>query len=105
MKDIFEEIILIDKDTTAKQQLAQDNLNNLQESLDQDISQLCSGILEEAKQKVQDYADSLESQKEQNKKLINEQTQSQCLLIKNAFLNVKDGLVEQLFNELKTERS
>lgn len=77
----------------------------MQESLDQDISQLCSGILEEAKKKVQDYSDSLESQKEQNKKLIDEQTQSQCLLIKNAFLNVKDGLVEQLFNELKTERS
>ncbi len=105
MKDIFEEIISIDKDTTAKQKLAKENLKNLQESLDQDISQLCKSILDQAKKDVEDYENNLEQQQEITKELINEQTQKECLLIKNAFINVKGSLVEKLFNEIKSERS
>lgn len=105
MKDIFEEIISIDKDTTAKQKLAKENLKNLQESLDQDISQLCKSILDQAKKDVEDYENNLEQQQEITRELINEQTQKECLLIKNAFINVKGSLVEKLFNEIKSERS
>ncbi|ONI44174.1 hypothetical protein AN641_07995 [Candidatus Epulonipiscioides gigas] len=105
MGDIFEEIISIDKDATTKQNLAKENLKKLQESLEQEISNLCKNILEGAKHEVAEYEKNLIQQKDLTANLINEQTKKECLLIKNAFLNVKDKIVSNLFNDLISERS